>query len=111
MWVVLGSGVSPRGTESSGLSWLWYRQARLSSACCLMGTLPEHWDSTSLGSGLSFLADVKMGGGRANNMPWTSAYGDWGGSTERPVTRQFFCFLWAVPVPMESAGILEKGWP
>lgn len=61
------------------------------------------------GSELSCLARVDIGGGEAWDMPKGLESESWGSTPGRPVTHLFFKLVWAAPVPMESAGVAEKG--
>ena len=49
-----------------------------SPARCLMGTLLEHWSSTSVGAGPGSFAGAEMEVGDEWNMPWSLGSADCG---------------------------------
>lgn len=99
----LGDRVGLGGTGSSGRQWWWYSlEGNLSPVNWLLGTIPEQWSSARVGGRAQKLYCWWDGSGQTQDMPWGLESGSW--------THWFFQAVWAVPVPMESAGVAREGW-
>lgn len=109
MWVVLCDRVDLGETKSSGGSSGGQVCRQFLHFLTLWWRVHQGRKFHQFGAELSCLAGVNIGGGEEWDAPWGLESENWGSTPGRPVTHLFFKLVWAVPVPMESAGVAEKG--